>query len=154
NLTGGLAMLVGRFLMIVPLLAMAGSLARKRIVPATAGTLATGSATFAVLLAAVILIVGALEYFPALALGPIVEHFQMLAGSLHEAPGDREGDRSRAPQPRRVIPAAAPLHETTGYRKPKYAPRRLFDPPIVHRALVEAARKLDPRHMARNPVMF
>src|SRR5262249_44732938 len=53
NLTGGLAMLVGRFLMIVPLLAMAGSLARKRTVPATAGTLATGSPTFAVLLASV-----------------------------------------------------------------------------------------------------
>jgi K+-transporting ATPase ATPase A chain len=82
NVTGGLAMLIGRFLMIVPLLAMAGSLARKKIVPASAGTLATGSATFALLLAAVVLIVGALEYFPALALGPIVEHFQMLAGHL------------------------------------------------------------------------
>jgi K+-transporting ATPase ATPase A chain len=52
-------------------------------VPASAGTLATGSATFAILLASVVLIVGALEYFPALALGPIVEHFQMLAGNLH-----------------------------------------------------------------------
>jgi K+-transporting ATPase ATPase A chain len=83
NITGGLAMLVGRFLMIVPLLAMAGSLARKKIVPASAGTLATGSATFAVLLASVVLIVGALEYFPALALGPIVEHFQMVAGKLY-----------------------------------------------------------------------
>jgi K+-transporting ATPase ATPase A chain len=82
NITGGLAMLVGRFLMIVPLLAMAGSLARKKLVPASAGTLATDSATFAFLLAAVVLIVGALEYFPALALGPIVEHFQMTAGSL------------------------------------------------------------------------
>jgi potassium-transporting ATPase potassium-binding subunit len=82
NLTGGLAMLIGRFLMIIPLLAMAGSLARKKIVPASAGTLATDSATFALLLAGVILIVGALEYFPALSLGPIVEHFQMLAGKL------------------------------------------------------------------------
>jgi K+-transporting ATPase ATPase A chain len=82
NVTGGLAMLIGRFLMIVPLLAMAGSLARKKLVPASAGTLATDSATFAFLLAAVVLIVGALEYFPALALGPIVEHFQMTAGSL------------------------------------------------------------------------
>jgi K+-transporting ATPase ATPase A chain len=82
NLTGGLAMLIGRFLMILPLLAMAGSLARKRSVPASAGTLATHSATFVFLLAAVILIVGALEYFPALALGPIVEQFQMLARSL------------------------------------------------------------------------
>jgi K+-transporting ATPase ATPase A chain len=83
NLTGGLAMLIGRFLMIIPLLAMAGSLARKKIVPDSAGTLSTGSATFAILLASVVLIVGALEYFPALALGPIVEHFQMLAGNLH-----------------------------------------------------------------------
>jgi K+-transporting ATPase ATPase A chain len=82
NVTGGIAMLVGRFLMIVPLLAMAGSLARKKLVPASAGTLATDSATFAVLLAAVVLIVGALEYFPALALGPIVEHFHMIAGRL------------------------------------------------------------------------
>ncbi len=82
NLTGGLAMLIGRFLMIVPLLAMAGSLAKKRRVPASAGTLATGSATFAILLASVVLIVGALEYFPALALGPIVEHLQMIGGNL------------------------------------------------------------------------
>jgi K+-transporting ATPase ATPase A chain len=82
NVTGGLAMLIGRFLMIVPLLAMAGSLARKKLVPASAGTLATDSATFAFLLAAVVLIVGALEYFPALALGPIVEHLQMTAGRL------------------------------------------------------------------------
>jgi K+-transporting ATPase ATPase A chain len=82
NLTGGLAMLIGRFLMIIPLLAMAGSLARKKLVPASAGTLATDSPTFAFLLAAVILIVGALEYFPALALGPIVDHFHMLAGKL------------------------------------------------------------------------
>jgi K+-transporting ATPase ATPase A chain len=82
NLTGGLAMLIGRFLMIVPLLAMAGNLARKKVVPASAGTLATDSATFAVLLAGVVLIVGALEYFPALALGPIVEHLQMIGGQL------------------------------------------------------------------------
>jgi K+-transporting ATPase ATPase A chain len=82
NLTGGLAMLVGRFLMIIPLLALAGSLARKKVTPASAGTLATDSATFALLLVAVVLIVGALEYLPALSLGPIVEHFQMLGGKL------------------------------------------------------------------------
>jgi len=82
NLTGGLAMLIGRFLMIVPLLAMAGSLARKKTVPESAGTLSTHSLTFVLLLAGVIVIVGALEYFPALALGPIVEQFQMLARSL------------------------------------------------------------------------
>lgn len=82
NLTLGLEMLIGRFLMIVPLLAMAGSLARKTRVPATAGTLATDSGTFAFLLAAVVLLIGALEYFPALALGPIAEQLQMTAGRL------------------------------------------------------------------------
>ncbi len=82
NLTGGIAMLIGRFLMMIPLLAMAGSLARKKAVPDSAGTLATDSGTFAFMLAAVVLIVGALEYFPALSLGPIVEHFQMIGGKL------------------------------------------------------------------------
>jgi K+-transporting ATPase ATPase A chain len=82
NLTLGVEMLVGRFLMIIPLLAMAGSLARKKSIPVSAGTLATDSATFAGLLVAVVLIVGALEYFPALALGPIVEQLQMLSRSL------------------------------------------------------------------------
>jgi potassium-transporting ATPase potassium-binding subunit len=82
NLTLGLEMLIGRFLMIIPLLAMAGSLAGKKLIPASAGTLATDTGTFALLLAAVVLIVGALEYFPALALGPIVEHFHMTGGQL------------------------------------------------------------------------
>jgi potassium-transporting ATPase potassium-binding subunit len=82
NITLGLEMLIGRFLMIIPLLAMAGSLARKKLVPASAGTLETDSAIFAVLLVAVVLIIGALEYFPALALGPIVEHFHMISGHL------------------------------------------------------------------------
>lgn len=77
NLTIGLAMLIGRFLMIVPLLAMAGSLVRKKIVPASEGTFPTDTATFSWLLVAVIIIVSALTFFPALALGPIVEHFQM-----------------------------------------------------------------------------
>ena len=75
-------MLVGRFLMIIPLLAMAGSLARKKVIPVSAGTLATDTATFVFLLAAVVLIVGALEYFPALALGPVVDHLHMVAGKL------------------------------------------------------------------------
>ncbi len=77
NLTTGLAMLIGRFLMIIPLLAAAGSLARKKLVPATAGTLPTSGALFVVLLVGVILIVGALTFFPALSLGPVVEHFMM-----------------------------------------------------------------------------
>jgi potassium-transporting ATPase potassium-binding subunit len=82
NATGGIAMLIGRFLMIIPLLAMAGSLARKKVVPVTAGTLATDTPTFVVMLAGVVLLVGAVEYFPALALGPVVEHLQMVAGKL------------------------------------------------------------------------
>jgi K+-transporting ATPase ATPase A chain len=82
NITLGLEMLIGRFIMIVPLLAMAGSLGRKKLVPASAGTLGTDSVTFALLLAAVVLIIGALEYFPALALGPVTEHFQMIGRHL------------------------------------------------------------------------
>ena len=82
NTTLGIAMLVGRFLMIIPLLAIAGSMARKRIAPVSAGTFPTDSSTFVFVLIGVILIVGLLTYFPALALGPIVEHFQMLKGRL------------------------------------------------------------------------
>ena len=78
NLTLGLAMLIGRFLMIVPLLAMAGSLAAGKRVPFSAGTFPTDNKTFVGLLVSVVLVVGALTYFPALALGPIVEQLQML----------------------------------------------------------------------------
>jgi potassium-transporting ATPase potassium-binding subunit len=73
NVTGGLAMLVGRFLLIVPALAIAGSLVRKQPVPASAGTFPTGTPLFAGLLVGVVLIVVGLTYFPVLALGPIVE---------------------------------------------------------------------------------
>lgn len=77
NLTLGLAMLMGRFLMIIPLLAMAGSLARGKRVPESLGTFPTDNITFVILLVGTVLIVGALTFFPALALGPIVEYFQM-----------------------------------------------------------------------------
>jgi len=83
NATLGLATLVGRFLMIVPLLAMAGALAKKGHVPASSGTFPTDTPTFTGLLVGVVLIVGALTYFPGLALGPVVEHFQMLALATH-----------------------------------------------------------------------
>ncbi|HVY29286.1 MAG TPA: potassium-transporting ATPase subunit KdpA [Polyangiaceae bacterium] len=83
NVLLGLAMLVGRFLMIVPLLAMAGALAKKAAVPVTSGTFPTDNATFTALLVGVVLIVGALTYFPGLALGPIVEHFQLQALATH-----------------------------------------------------------------------
>jgi K+-transporting ATPase ATPase A chain len=80
NVTGGIAMFVGRFLMIVPAMAIAGSLASKKIVPASAGTFPTTGGLFVGLVVGVILIVGGLTFFPALALGPIVEHLAMMAG--------------------------------------------------------------------------
>ncbi|MGN6773444.1 MAG: potassium-transporting ATPase subunit KdpA [Rhizobiaceae bacterium] len=80
NLTIVFAMLMGRFLVIVPVLVIAGALAAKKTVPASAGTFPTHGGLFVGLLVGVILIVGGLTYFPALAVGPIVEHFAMLAG--------------------------------------------------------------------------
>ncbi len=80
NTTLGLAMLMGRFLVIIPVLAIAGSLAAKKTVPTSAGTLPTHGGLFIGLLVGVVLIVGGLTYLPALALGPIVEHLAMLAG--------------------------------------------------------------------------
>jgi K+-transporting ATPase ATPase A chain len=81
NVTIGFATLIGRFLMIVPMLAVAGSLAAKKIVPPSAGTFPTHGGLFVGLVVGVILIIGGLTFFPALALGPIVEHFAMLAGN-------------------------------------------------------------------------
>ena len=72
-------MLFGRFWMLIPPLAIAGSLARKKIVPVSAGTLPTHTPLFVALLVGTVILVGALTFFPALALGPIVEHLQMLA---------------------------------------------------------------------------
>ncbi|HKE58834.1 MAG TPA: potassium-transporting ATPase subunit KdpA [Pyrinomonadaceae bacterium] len=80
NTTIGMAMLIGRFLMIVPMLAVAGNLAGKKLVPPSLGTFPVTTPLFTVLLVSVILIVGALTFFPALSLGPIVEHFLMGAG--------------------------------------------------------------------------
>jgi K+-transporting ATPase ATPase A chain len=80
NLTLGVSMLIGRFLMIIPLLAIAGSVAKKKYVPESAGTFQTDNATFSFLLVGTVIIVGALTFFPALSLGPIVEHLQMLGG--------------------------------------------------------------------------
>ncbi len=79
----GLGMLLGRFMMAIPALALAGSLASKKSVPPSAGTFPTTGAVFVLLLIGVIMIVAALTFFPALALGPIVEHFQMLAGTTY-----------------------------------------------------------------------
>src|SRR6187200_454843 len=82
NITGGISMLVGRFWMIIPAMAIAGSLAAKKTVPASAGTFPTTGGLFVGLVVGVILIVGGLTFFPALALGPIVEHLAMRAGTV------------------------------------------------------------------------
>ncbi|XUY28764.1 potassium-transporting ATPase subunit KdpA [Agrobacterium sp. rho-8.1] len=80
NTTLGLAMLLGRFAYVIPVMAIAGSLAAKVRVPASTGTFPTDGPLFVGLLIGIIIILGGLQYFPALALGPIVEHFAMLAG--------------------------------------------------------------------------
>jgi K+-transporting ATPase ATPase A chain len=77
NIAGGIAMLISRYWLAVPTLALAGSLARKRLVPASDGTLPTHTPSFIFWLIAIVLLVGALNFFPALALGPIVEHFML-----------------------------------------------------------------------------
>jgi K+-transporting ATPase ATPase A chain len=83
NTTGGAAMWIGRFLEVIPILALAGALAGKKVVPAGAGTFATDRPLFVGLLIGVVVIVGALTFFPALALGPILEQLQLAAGHLH-----------------------------------------------------------------------
>jgi potassium-transporting ATPase potassium-binding subunit len=85
NLTGAVAMLVGRFWMIVPAMAIAGSLAAKKSIPASAGTFPTTGGLFVGLLVGVIVIIGGLTFFPALALGPLVEHLAIDAGTLFAA---------------------------------------------------------------------
>jgi K+-transporting ATPase ATPase A chain len=82
NTLGGIAMWLGRFFEVIPILALAGALAGKKVVPAGAGTLATDRPLFAGLLVGVVLIVGALTFFPALSLGPLLEHFQLAANHL------------------------------------------------------------------------
>ena len=83
NVTGGISMLVGRFWMIIPAMAIAGSLAAKKSVPPSVGTFPTTGGLFVGLVVGVILIVGGLTFFPALALGPIAEHFAMTAGTQY-----------------------------------------------------------------------
>jgi len=83
NTMQGIAMLLGRFVYIVPMLAVAGSLAAKKSAPASSGTFPTHGPLFVTLLVAVIMILGGLTFFPALALGPIAEHVSMLAGQTY-----------------------------------------------------------------------
>ncbi len=83
NLTMGVAMFCGRFLMLIPMLAIAGSLVQKKSIPATSGTFPVTSPLFTTLLTGVILIVGALTFFPAIALGPVLEHLLLRAGQSY-----------------------------------------------------------------------
>jgi K+-transporting ATPase ATPase A chain len=85
NLSGAVAMFIGRFWMIIPTMAIAGSLAAKKSIPASAGTFPTTGGLFVGLLVGVIVIVGGLTFFPALALGPLVEQFAINAGTLFSA---------------------------------------------------------------------
>jgi K+-transporting ATPase ATPase A chain len=80
NAAGAATMLFGRFFMILPMLAIAGNLAQKKYVPPSLGTFPVTTPLFSVLLVGVIIIVGALTFFPALSLGPILEHLLMMAG--------------------------------------------------------------------------
>jgi K+-transporting ATPase ATPase A chain len=83
NSTGGIDMMIGRFFVIIPVLAIAGSMAAKKTVPQSAGTFPTDGPLFVGLVCGVILIVGGLTFFPALALGPVVEHYALAAGTLY-----------------------------------------------------------------------
>jgi K+-transporting ATPase ATPase A chain len=83
NLSGAVAMFVGRFLMVIPAMAIAGSLAAKKSIPPSSGTFPTTGGLFIGLVVGVILIVGGLTFFPALALGPIVEHLALANGTLY-----------------------------------------------------------------------
>jgi K+-transporting ATPase ATPase A chain len=83
NVTLGFAMLIGRFAFIVPMMATAGALAAKKYTPPSAGTFPTTGGLFIALLVGVIVIVGGLTFFPAIALGPIVEHLVMLTGKAY-----------------------------------------------------------------------
>jgi potassium-transporting ATPase potassium-binding subunit len=82
NTTLGVAMWLGRFIFVIPALALAGALAGKKVIPVSKGTMATDTPLFTGLLIGVILIVGALTFFPALSLGPLLEHFQLAANHL------------------------------------------------------------------------
>ena len=98
-------MLVGRFFMIMPAMAIAGSLAAKKTLPASAGTFPTDGGLFVGLLVGVILIVGGLTFFPALALGPIVEHLAMIAGQTFLSQSARNPRLSEFPWTVQASPA-------------------------------------------------
>ena len=153
-------MLFGRFLFIIPALAAAGSLASKKVVPTSAGTLPTHGPLFVGLLVATVIVVGALTFFPALSLGPIVEHFLMHQGTLFSTivrvvPGLELSEwPPQLLMPKPAAPVAPPIDETSLIPKKLVRARPLFDPEILSRAAKDSVLKLNPVTLMKNPVIF
>ena len=129
-------MFVGRFLMIVPAIAIAGSLAEKKTVPPSAGTFPTTGGLFVGMVVGVILIVGGLTFFPALALGPIVEHLSMIANQVF------------------CFLSSETLEMETATVRKRGSASTMLDPQIVVPAIGSAFVKLNPRTLMKNPIMF
>ena len=138
NWTGAFAMLLGRFAFLIPIMAFGGSLVKKKVVPAGLGTLPTHGLLFVSLLVGVILIVGALTYFPAYSLGPIVEHLLMHAGRCSKMQTDMRTDELEVKQ----------------WKTRRKGDISIWDPKIIRAAIPASFKKLDPRVQVKNPVMF
>ena len=136
NIAMGWDMLIGRFLMMIPVLALAGNLAQKKSVPPSPGTFPVNTPLFTVLLVGVVLIIGALTFFPALSLGPILEHLLLQTGKVTLSNRSRNSHQDEA---KRTVMA-----EKTS----------LWNTQIMAQAPLDCVRKLDPRWMVKNPVMF
>ena len=154
NVTGGLAMLIGRYGMIIPILALAGSMAAKRSVAPSLGTFPTTGVLWTVLLIGVVIIVGALTFFPALAAGadrrpaPPERRKGLLIHELTRSLMSVDlGRGTRRFQRFVTLGGAKP-----GGEAPR--PRGVFDPELLRAAIPQAFRKLDPRRLIKNPVMF
>ena len=153
NVTGAFAMLLGRYGMIVPVLALAGSMAAKRRLAPSIGTFPTTGVLWSILIVGVVIVVGALAFFPALALGPIVEQLLRDAGTVFWMSLSRSllsvdlGRGTRRFQRFVTLGGAKPSGEPP-------RPRGVLDPDLLRAALPQAIRKLDPRLLSRNPVMF
>ena len=113
NTTGGIAMLFARYWLAIPTLAIAGSLAQKKRVPAGAGTLPTHTPLFVALLVGVVIIVGALTFVPALALGPIVEHLLLFAVEEHTMTTNAKARPLFEPRDRPAAPSSPRSRSST-----------------------------------------
>jgi len=149
-------MLIGRFGIMIPALALGGSLAAKNVVPESLGTFRTDNGMFVGLTIGVIVIIGGLTFFPAVALGPILE--QLLHGNSSDERIQRERD-TRERDIRLPIDGHYGEHgdgDGDGGQRPHGVAeaRSLFDGEILRHALVDSIRKLNPRDQIKNPVMF